>query len=83
MNLSYNLKKKKPELKRSVKFDDNDLTLYMDVQLKKDGPWRRIDQDQAFSSVTLRPRQGNTPQTLEGNELASLLNDSGEGSTDK
>ena len=48
MNLSFDLKKKHQELKRSVKFDDLGMTLYMDVQLQRDGPWRRIDPDQAL-----------------------------------
>ena len=35
MNVSYDLKKKNPDLKRNIKFDEDDLGLYMDLKLKK------------------------------------------------
>lgn len=73
MNLSYDLKKKNPGLKHSVKFDDYEQSLYMDVQLKKDGPWRRIGQEQALKANTMRHRKGNGPESLEGDELSTLL----------
>ena len=46
MSLSYQLKKKRPELRRNVKFDESDLGLYMDLQVELDGPWRRVKPDQ-------------------------------------
>ena len=33
MNLSFDLKKRHPELKRNVKFDDDTLGLFLDIQL--------------------------------------------------
>ena len=33
MNVSFDMKKKHPSLKRSVKFDEEEQSLYMDVQL--------------------------------------------------
>ena len=36
MNLSFDLKKKHPELKRNVKFDEEDGGLFMDLKLNKD-----------------------------------------------
>ena len=47
MGLSYDMKKKNPDLKRNVKFDEDDLGLFMDVQMQRDGPWRRIKPEQA------------------------------------
>lgn len=47
MSLSYELKKKNKDLKRNVKFDESDLGLYMDLQIERDGSWRRVKPDQA------------------------------------
>ena len=47
MNLAYDLKQKNPELKRNVKFDEDECSLFMDVQVKGGGPWKRIGADQA------------------------------------
>ena len=44
----------------------------MDVQLTKDGHWRRIGQEQALAART-RTRGGNEPESLGSDELAGLL----------
>ena len=36
MNLSYDLKKKRPDLKRNVKFDEDRLDMFMDIQIERD-----------------------------------------------
>ena len=48
------------------------MSLYMDVQLTKDGHWRRIGQEQALAART-RTRGGNEPESLGSDELAGLL----------
>ena len=47
MNLAYNLKKKHPDLKQNVKFDEDNYGLFMDAQVKKDGQWKRVRPEQA------------------------------------
>ena len=42
-SLCFTLKKKHPELKRAIKYDDDCCDLYADIQIKKDSPWRRIE----------------------------------------
>ena len=47
MNLSYDLKKKNPDLKRSVKSDEDKLDMFMDIQTVSGGDWRRVESEQA------------------------------------
>lgn len=42
MRLAFIIKQKNPDLRRNVKFDEDELSLFMDMQMKKDGPWRRV-----------------------------------------
>ena len=74
MNLSYDLKKKRPDLKRNVKFDEDRLDMFMDVQIERDGQWRRIYPDQARTSMKNRERAG--PKEIDGDELKGILGDS-------
>ena len=70
MNLAYDLKQRHTELRRNIKFDEDDLSMYMDVQFKKDGPWRRIKPEQA-KELTGRRRRG--PEQIDAEELRSLV----------
>ena len=70
MNLSYDLKKTHPELKRNVKFDDDEMGLYLDVQLEKDGEWIRIDAEQAM--LATKGRNGRA-KGIGTDDLKSLL----------
>ena len=47
MNLSYDLKKKHPALKRNIKFDEDDGGLFMDLQSEEGAEWRRVKPSQA------------------------------------
>ena len=40
--MCYELKQKFHSLKRNVKFDDDIMDLYADVQLTPDAPWKRL-----------------------------------------
>ena len=72
MNLSYDLKKKHAGLKRNVKFDETDRSLFMDIKLDGDSDWRRIKPADAEAAVRRRKRNNDT-KDLEGEELRSLL----------
>ena len=73
MNLAYDMKQKNPVLKRNIKFNEDDGGLFMDVQTKADGPWRRIRTDQA-RQLNTRKRKG--PAGFDLDELRSMV-DSG------
>ena len=47
MALSYDLKKNHADLRRNVKFDEDNMGLYMDLQLDQEGHWKRVKPDQA------------------------------------
>ena len=47
MNLSCELKKKHPDLKRSVKFDEEAMDMFMDIQTSGGGSWQRVEPQQA------------------------------------
>ena len=70
MGLAYELKKRHPELKRNVKFDEEDLGLFMDMQLDKGGHWRRVKPDEAKLAHT-GTRTG--PEKLGATELLLSL----------
>ena len=72
MNVSYDLKKKCPDLKRSVKFDEDTMDLYIDIQTSERGDWRRIDADQAVGMNGKR-RQNKASNTIGQDELEELL----------
>ena len=68
MNLSYDLKKKHPDLKRNVKFDEEDGGLFMDLRLRTDGDWRRVKPSEAAAAT--KKRQNKT-QSMDVEELES------------
>ena len=71
MNLSYDLKKKNPDLKRNIKFDEDDLGLYMDLKLRKDGQWNRVKPSQALAANKNRGR--SVTKELVENDIRELL----------
>ena len=77
MGLSYELKKKNPDLRRNVKFDEGDLGLFMDIQISKDGRWRQIKPEQAKLAYSGNGQSDTGPQDMDVDELASLLGTSG------
>ena len=76
MNLSFDLKKKHPDLKRNIKFNEEDLGLYMDFKLAEDREWKRVKPAQASRVVKSRRKQ---TQDLGEEELMGLL---GEGDSE-
>ena len=79
MNLAYDLKSKNTGLKRNIKFDEEDLGLFMDIQVKSDGHWRRIKPDQARKMSKSR---NNETQRMNDSDIAVLLGSPGDGETD-
>ena len=71
MNLSYDLKKRHPNLKRNVKFDEDDYGLFMDIKLNESGDWKRVKPAQAHRAT--KNRKTNTTLLLEESELQSML----------
>ena len=47
--MSYDIKKKHPEARRNVLFDDNEMYLVLDFSLREDDVWRRVSSKQARS----------------------------------
>ena len=74
MGLSYDLKKRHSDLKRKVKFDESDLGLFMDIQLRKDGPWKRVKPEQARKAIAASGvKRNGGPDELVAEELTDLL----------
>ena len=71
MNLSYDLKKRYPGLKRNVKFDEDDFGLFMDLKLDDEGDWQRVKPAQARAANKKRGKDKR--KTLDEDELQSLL----------
>lgn len=61
INLAYDLKSKNVDLKRNIKFDEEDLGLFMDVQVRTGGNWKRVKPDQArkLSKTRFNERLGH------------------------
>ena len=71
MNLSFDLKKRHPGLKRNIKFDEEDYGLFMDLKLSEEADWKRVKPAQAINANKKRRKQ-KTPD-LDEDELRSLL----------
>ena len=70
-NLAFCMKKKNPDLKRNIKFNDESQTLVMDV--KMDGNWKTVEYATAKNILKVRS-QGTS--TITGGELKTFLNTS-------
>ena len=82
MSLAFDMKKKNKDLRRNVKFDEDELGLFMDVQAERDGEWRRIKPHQAYEALRTRSRKYNGPGDMDADEIKSLLGDSPSSSED-
>ena len=65
MNLSCELKKQNPGLKRSVKFDEDRLDMFMDIQTSAGNDWKRVDSEQALRYNDKRRMTANIMDTAE------------------
>ena len=82
IGLSFDLKKTHKELKRNVKFDEDDLGLFMDIQLKKDGAWKRIKPDQARRALASAGSSRGGPDRMGDEEIVGLLSNKGGSDTE-
>ena len=71
MNLSYDLKKKNNDLKRNIKFDEDTLSMFMDIQTKAGGDWRRVDADRAIKMTA--GRRATVVTAIGEDELDEML----------
>ena len=78
MGLSFDMKKKFPGLRRSVKFDEDALDLFVDIQTSNEADWKRIDAAQAVKAASKRPGRGNnTRGTLMAEDIEKMLGEDG------
>ena len=68
-NLAFCLKKKNPELKRNIKFDDRELSLIMDI--KTDEGWKTIEYQAARDLLRRRTQRSNS---ISRRQLKDILN---------
>ena len=68
-SISYRMKMANPEMKRSVKFDDDCLGLYLDVQIPGQD-WRRIRPAQARAARDAEPSLRSGPLELSPGMIA-------------
>ena len=73
MNLSFDLKRKHPRLKRNIKFDEEDGGLFMDFNLNNDdeNEWKRVKPAQAERAN--KKRKGGRTKSTNEEELEQLL----------
>ena len=80
MGLSFDMKKRHPHLRRNVKFDENDHGLFMDMQLEREGSWRRVKPEQARQALSKSGKLDRTgPVTMAADEVVDLLGESESG----
>ena len=70
MNLSFDLKKRHPGLKRNIKFDEEDNGLFMDLKLEEGADWKTIKPAQAFRA---NKKRTGKKHSFEDRELEDLL----------
>ena len=74
MALAYDMKKSNKELRRNVKFNEESLGLYIDIQTKREGEWRRIRPQQAAKAFqTRKAGKIDGPTEMDDDEIQSLL----------
>ena len=73
MRLAYVMKVKYPALKRNVKFDEDRMNLYLDMQLDQGQDWRRVLPEQARIATTGRSRDLSGPKELKIDDLNNPL----------
>ena len=69
MAVAYDLKQVHKNLRRNVKFDEDNLGLYMDIQTEREGDWKRIRSYQAHKAVRTRKSNRSGPVDLEDAEI--------------
>ena len=73
MAVAYDMKKTNKEVRRNVKFDEEGLGLFMDIQTEKDGDWKRIRPQQAYKALGARATSRGGPAEMEEDGIRTLL----------
>ena len=73
MSLSNELKMTNPEIKRNIKFNEDSLNLFMDLQTTREGPWGRILPEQATAVLAGRKKKTDVMRDMAAEEIADLL----------
>lgn len=74
-NLSYKMKLSKPELKCSLRFDDANLGLVLDIQVPGQD-WQRIRPDEARAVGRTGPSLRSGPQEMSGDMISGFVRSS-------
>lgn len=69
--VGYHMKKRDPNLRRSVKFDDENRDLVMDVRV--DGEWKRITSEQAKQAAKQSPDITVGPAKMSSADISKFL----------
>ena len=75
-SVSYNLKQKNKEVKRSIKFDDHAMDLVLDFNIDPSAPgsqWKRVTAVQAKQMRSKLATTGGRASEVTDNELSSML----------
>lgn len=75
MGLAYDMKQKYSQLRRNVKFDEDDTGLFMDMQLTREGSWKRVKPEQAKQALIRSGNDRSGPSAVAADELVELLGD--------
>ena len=73
--LCYAMKADSKNLRRSVKFDDDNLTIFADVRLDDGEPWKRIYIDEAKEALASYPTQSGSggPVAMSSADISAVL----------
>ena len=75
MSVAYDMKRSNKDLRRNVKFDEEDMGLLMDLQTHKEGEWKRIKPAQAYRILQARKKKIDGPSNMDDDEIRSLIGD--------
>lgn len=70
-SVGYNIKENQRDVKRAIKFDDDNMDLMLDVRVNDE--WRRITPDEARVAARNNPNIRIGPKKLKGGDIAALL----------
>lgn len=70
-SLGFHLQQKDSDLRRSIKFDDQNYNLVMDVMINNF--WKRISAEQAKDVAKANPEVSSGPNLMETKDITDLL----------
>lgn len=70
-SLAYNMKQTDDDVRRSIKFNDSDFNLILDV--KVGGSWRRITPEQARAVAAVNPNIGSGPKEMSTKDIEDFF----------